>query len=1176
MWGTRKDPGQVTTGRPRFRAAGVVVGLLLVISQSIGIIAASASGDPRERTGAFSSTTSVSKGSSPKGSAPAPKAGNGTTAPVVLATQPIVSNQIDAFEGQIAGTTNWTPGNLCQSNGPCYHELDNVPHRIIFKNLSPGTEYSVTVLIDFKDNAGHRGYDNVNGVTGFSGTPDPTVTYNGTTTSGCGQSTTCKSYTFTFTPTAAGPEVRFNAHLAIGAHLFGGSSLSARILGSTKNVPLPVRNILLDITAHKFNDLNGNGTQDNGEPNLSGWTMTLYAGTACSGSPVNVSGNAGTDPNPGVTDANGDVQWTNLSASDGDNSGSFSVRETLQPGWQNTTALCQAVGIVANMNVANFGNQQLAPELTITKSASSGSVQFGSSFSYTITVKNAGNAPATGVVISDDLADSLTSVSASYDIDPGSGADGSCSVGAGNVVTCNVGTLAASDGKANGPDEVKITIDAIAPGSCGTITNTAHVGWSGSELGADSNEVSVDVTGCAPSLKITKTAPSPSVQYGGAFTFLVTVRNQGNAEATGVVVTDDLADSLTGVSATYDVNPGAPGGTGACTVDPGNIVTCTVGTLAPDDGAPNGLDTVRVTIQATAPSACGTITNTAHVSSDQDVEGADSNEVSVDVTGCAPDLTITKSASTGSVGPGDSFTWRVTVVNGGNAAADDVVVTDDLPDSLTGVSASYDIDPGSGSDGDCSVGAGNVVTCNVGTLAASDGQANGDDTVQVTIDVTAPDSCGPLDNTAQVQIGTQPATESNTSTVNVEGCTPGLEFSKSGPTSVGQGGTVEYHISVSNTGNAASDPLTVTDDVPSALTNVQASFQFSGDEGSQDCSVEGNSVTCELGSLQPGDSVDITITATAPSNNTCPTLQNTAYVWVVGAEAGEPTNTVTTAVTGCTTPPPPPPPIGIQIVKGGPALAHVGDTITYTFDVSLTTSTPLSDVSVSDPICSAAPTLDSKDGGDQDAVLEPGETWHYSCTHVVSSSDPDPLPNTATVTGKSAHGRTATDQDSHLVDIIHPAIKIVKTADPTSGGPGDTITYTYVVTNTGDVTLYDVTVDDDVIGHICDIGTLDPGQSKTCTARYVIPDQTGPIDNIGTAVGADETGTKVSDEDKASVGIVLGTVVTPPPTKTPPQGTAFTGAPGNTVPLAALALILLLIGSGALFLSRRKEGRSGA
>jgi uncharacterized repeat protein (TIGR01451 family) len=276
--------------------------------------------------------------------------------------------------------------------------------------------------------------------------------------------------------------------------------------------------------------------------------------------------------------------------------------------------------------------------------------------------------------------------------------------------------------------------------------------------------------------------------------------------------------------------------------------------------------------------------------------------------------------------------------------------------------------------------------------------------------------------------------------------------------------------------------------------------------------------------------------------------------------------------------PAPPPPIGIQIVKGGPALAHVGDTITYTFAVSLPAgiTDPLTNVTVTDPICDSGPTLVSKDGGNQNIWLEVGETWNYTCTHTVTASDPDPLPNTATATGIDAQLRSASDTDTHSVDIIHPAITIVKTADPTAGSPGDTIAYTYVVTNSGDVDLTSISVDDDVLGHICDIALLTPGQSQTCTADYVLKDgDVGNLVNVATAAGTDPLGTQVADWDDAKVDViqVLPTTVTPTPTrtKTPPGGTAFTGA-AAAVPLAGLVLAFLLAGTGLLWLGRRRKG----
>ncbi len=79
-----------------------------------------------------------------------------------------------------------------------------------------------------------------------------------------------------------------------------------------------------------------------------------------------------------------------------------------------------------------------------------------------------------------------------------------------------------------------------------------------------------------------------------------------------------------------------------------------------------------------------------------------------------------------------------------------------------------------------------------------------------------------------------------------------------------------------------------------------------------------------------------------------------------------------------------------------------------------------------------------------------------------------------------------------------PAIKIVKTADPETlpAGGGD-VTYTYVVTNTGDVPLIDVAVSDDKCAPVTGgATTLDPGDSTTFTCAMTLTETTT---NVGTA-----------------------------------------------------------------------------
>ena len=93
------------------------------------------------------------------------------------------------------------------------------------------------------------------------------------------------------------------------------------------------------------------------------------------------------------------------------------------------------------------------------------------------------------------------------------------------------------------------------------------------------------------------------------------------------------------------------------------------------------------------------------------------------------------------------------------------------------------------------------------------------------------------------------------------------------------------------------------------------------------------------------------------------------------------------------------------------------------------------------------------------------------------------------------------------------------------GGVGDTINYAFTVTNTGDVTLTDVTlVDDTAIVAGGPIATLAPGEidSTTFTATYVITQadvDAGEVVNTATVTGDDPDGAPVSDvSDSANPG----------------------------------------------------------
>jgi len=101
------------------------------------------------------------------------------------------------------------------------------------------------------------------------------------------------------------------------------------------------------VQIHKFNDPNFNGQIDGNEAGIENWEFTLYNGSDCvSGSEV-----AGST---GLTDNKGDIDFENLPAGD------YSVKETLQEGWDNSTNICQNVSVLAGQTSSlNFGNYEL-------------------------------------------------------------------------------------------------------------------------------------------------------------------------------------------------------------------------------------------------------------------------------------------------------------------------------------------------------------------------------------------------------------------------------------------------------------------------------------------------------------------------------------------------------------------------------------------------------------------------------------------------------------------------------------------------------------------------------------------------------------------------------------------------------------------------------------------------
>ena len=737
------------------------------------------------------------------------------------------------------------------------------------------------------------------------------------------------------------------------------------------------------------------------------------------------------------------------------------------------------------------------PDVNIVKSAAANDVVPGDDFTYTIVASNSATAtaPANGVVVTDNLDDSLTGARATYMV--GAGAAQNCAIGAGNTVTCNIGTLAIGESAV-----VTITVTAT-PASCPSVTNRASV--SGSNFPTEqSDEVDVDVT-CTPGLAIEKSASETSVVPGDDYFYEITVRNPSSSTATttDVVVTDDLHDGLDVQRPTFSVAGGAAQDCDA--VGAGNTIRCVVGDLDPGESA-----VITVDVTATV-AACGAVENVATAAAGNITTPVDSNEVLVTVN-CAPALDLDKTASAGTVDAGDDITYTITATNPSGTAtatAEDVVITDNLDDDLFGLVATV---TSGGVTTDCVLRSDNFVRCDAGDIPI-------DGTAVVTITATTTEAaCGVVTNVSSADGANFTTVTSPTVDVTVV-CPPVIVVEKSasaGRVDIGD----DYTYTITTTNNAlptgaAGQDVVITDDLDDDLAGVSATYSVAGG-ASQPCDATGagNTVRCAIGDLPVGESADVIVTATA-------TLEACGSVRNVSQADGTNFTTVFSEEVNVLIPCPTPP-ASISLVKTGVAPDRApGDLITYTYLITNTGQTTLTDITLDDDILGSITVPKT--------TLTAGESMTATATHLITQADIDrgEVHNIAETTGRPPTGPPVRDTDDETIPLEGvPGIELEKTPDREFALVGETVAYEYVITNTGTTRLTDITLVDDKIGTIVSVDdalTLEPGESTTVTADYTITEddlaEGDEVVNVAIATGLPPNGPPVDDDDTAKVGI---------------------------------------------------------
>ena len=753
-------------------------------------------------------------------------------------------------------------------------------------------------------------------------------------------------------------------------------------------------------------------------------------------------------------------------------------------------------------NTASASFKVVAPHFTQTKTADQMSYAVGQAIVYTVTVSNDGPAPGTA-----DLTDPVPSGVSVTDATCQGAGSATCTVShSGNNVS---GTITAPPA---GSATYTITGTVVAGP---TLTNTATVaptspGCDVTDCGGGPATVTRPVL--APALTLTKDAVSAAgdvvttLTAGQPVTYRLTVTNAGETAVDGLTISED---SFTGSGALGQAScPETSLATGASTI-------CTA-----------AYTVTQADVDA------GTVVNTAtaHGTASPGNAPVSSNQAAYTLTaGPAPAVTLVKSGAlaTGAAGKaGDLVNYTFTATNSGNVTLTDVVITDPLP----GLSALTYAWPGPAGV----LAPGQKVTATAShPLTQADVDAG---SVSNTATVTGKD---PKGTTVQAQASAKVTLPPAPQLALVKS----VSFHGGPAVGLAVGSVVDYAFDVTNTGNVSL----------SAVGVDETAFTGSGTM---------SAIACPATTLAPGAAVTCTATyELTQADINRGSVDNTAVAH--GTPPGS-TTPVPSNPSSVHLPIDQGPKLGLTktgaLAPGAPGQA--GDTVTYSFTATNEGNVTLTDVVIADPLpgLSALTYAWPGDAG----VLTPGQPVTATATYQLKQADVDAgqVDNTATATGKDPHGDPVSAQATfHLPIPPRPSLGLTKAASPHDAAAplavGAPIDYTFAVTNTGNVTLTAVGVEETAFsgtGQLsaidCPAGPLAPGASLTCRATYGLTQadvDAGTVTNTAVAHGTPPRAAEPISSNPASAEIPIPQTPSITLVKSGALAPGSTGRAGDTV-----------------------------
>lgn len=578
-------------------------------------------------------------------------------------------------------------------------------------------------------------------------------------------------------------------------------------------------------------------------------------------------------------------------------------------------------------------------------------------------------------------------------------------------------------------------------------------------------------------LGVQKLGPS-LVPANSDVTYTLTVFNAGADAAADVVLSDPIPAGMSLVTSTQDSGP-------AFSCD--TTVECTIASLPAGDSATftfvfhidSGTEFLNV----------ATVTTTTFDANDENNQSSAFTAVAVPQA----DLSVMKSAPP-TTPPDADVTFFITLSNGGPDAAENVVLTDNLPAPMTFVSFIQNSGP--------------AMSCGTSTCTVASFPAGATATFSLTGHVPSGTTGGTIiTNMVTVDADNDPTEENDTGVANVVVSSADVRVVKTGPPSANAGTTITYNI-------------TVTNDGPDTALNVNVSDD-------QLC----GTINCGLGPLVSGASVVLTGNVTIPPDAT--SWSNTA---VVTTDSYDPnlannTSTVPTTVTQSA---------DVSVVKTGQATVAASSNLVYTITVANAGPSDASDVVLTDTLPPGTTFVSSSCGANPCTIgtLAAGASLEVTFTVNVGVNTTGPLVNTATVTASTFDPSTANNV-STFETAVTPApanLSITKTADSTAT-IGSNLTYTIVVTNGGPGVANDVVVTDVLPSGTtlvsssagcsgtttitCLVGTLAAGGDATIEIVVTLPSTTGTVSNTASVSTSSPDPATANDASTAETVVTL-------------------------------------------------------